>query len=69
MKSFKGSSFDNVDRVDNVSERFRHFATVSISDHGVAEDFVERHLVGEVDTEEYHSCDPEEENVPTSFEY
>lgn len=34
----------------------------------MAEDFVEGHGTGEVDSEHHHSGDPEEEDVPARFE-
>jgi hypothetical protein len=34
----------------------------------VTVDLLEGHLTGEFDTEEYHSCDPEEQDVPACLE-
>ena len=44
-------TLDDVDRVDDVSERLRHLAPVRVADHGVAVDLAEGHLVGELEAE------------------
>ena len=61
-------SLDNVDRVDNVSEGLAHLATVCITDHCVAVDLLEWHLTREVDTEENHTSNPEEQDIPACLE-
>jgi len=68
VKSLKRASLHNVDRIDDVSERLGHLPSVSVSNHGVAVDFGERHLSGELDSEEDHSSDPEEDDVPSGLE-
>jgi hypothetical protein len=68
MEGFERRPLDDVDWVDDVPEGLGHLATVSVADHGVAEDFGEGHLAGEVDAEEDHTSDPEEQNVPAGLE-
>ena len=36
VESLERCTLDNVDRVDDVSERLAHLAAVSVADHGVA---------------------------------
>jgi hypothetical protein len=62
------ASLHDIDRVDDVSERLGHLSAVGVSDHGMAVDLLEGHLAGQVDTEEDHSGDPEEEDVPSGLE-
>ena len=35
MKSFEGDAADDVERVDDVTQRLAHLTTVSVADHGV----------------------------------
>lgn len=69
MQVFERETLDDVDWVDHVSERFRHFSAMCVADHGVAEDFGEGHSVCEAETEHDHSCDPEEQNVPSCLQH
>lgn len=60
MQGLEVKTLDDVDRVDDVSERLAHLAAVSVTDHRVAVNLFEGHLACEVNAEHGHASDPEE---------
>ena len=60
MQLLECRAIDDIDGINDVSERLGHFPSESISDDGVAVDLLEGHLACELDTKEYHSGNPEE---------
>ena len=68
MQTLKIETLDNIYRVNDVSEGLAHLATVCITDHCVAVDLLEWHLTRQVDTEENHTSNPEEQDIPACLE-
>lgn len=68
MKGLEVKTLDDVDRVDDVSERLAHLTAVSVTDHRVAVNLLERHFVCEVNAEHDHTGDPEEQDVPAGLQ-
>ena len=62
------SSLDQVDRVDDITQGFRHLPAFRVTDQTMAEDLVEGHLVGQDDTQQHHSSNPEEQDVPPGLQ-
>ena len=69
VERFETETLDNIDRVNDVSEGLAHFPPVSITNHGMAENFFERHLSSQVNTEQDHASNPEEEDVPPGLKH
>ena len=69
MQTLKIETLDNIYRVNDVSEGLAHFPPVSITNHGMAENFFERHLSSQVNAEQDHASNPEEEDVPPGLKH
>ena len=68
MQLLERCTIDDINGVNDVSERLGHFPSESISDHWMTVDLLEWHLTSELDTEKDHSSDPEKDDVPSSLE-
>ena len=69
MQTLKIETLDNIYRVNDVSEGLAHFPPMSVTNHGMAENFFERHLPSQVNTEQDHASNPEEEDIPAGLEH
>lgn len=67
-ESVQSRSLDQIDGIDDVTERLGHLPAFRVTNEPVAVDLAERHLVGQDDTQQNHSSDPEEQDVPTGLE-
>lgn len=65
MQFYKMNSPDNVERINDISERFGHLPSMSISNHRVQIDILEGQFACQFLGHEYHFCNPEEQNVMT----
>eukprot|EP01137_Pigoraptor_chileana_P033897 Opistho-2@25586 len=54
---------DDVNGINDIAKRLRHFPAVGIADNGVQKDLLKRHFPGELHAEKHHARNPEEENV------
>ena len=69
MQTLEIETLDNVYRVNDVSEGLAHFPPMSVTNHGMAENFFERHLPSQVNTEQDHASNPEEEDIPSGLKH
>mmetsp|Transcript_2948 Transcript_2948/g.2542 ORF Transcript_2948/g.2542 Transcript_2948/m.2542 type:complete len:238 (+) Transcript_2948:917-1630(+) len=65
---FQTGTIDDIDRVNNVTLTLTHLFTILVSDEIVQEYSVEGKLISEEVAHHDHLCDPEEQNIVTSFE-
>ena len=56
---------NDLERIDAVAERLRHFSAQLIADESVDEDGIKRNLTGLLDAGEHHSHDPERDYIVT----
>ena len=59
---------DQLERIDDVALRLRHFRPALVAHQGVDVDVAERHLLHEMETEHHHPGDPEEDDVEAGDE-
>ncbi len=66
---FKRDAVDQVQRIDGIALRLRHFLAFGVAHNGVDVDVAERHFAGEVQGHHDHPCDPEEDDVESGDQH
>lgn len=68
VKIFQADALNDIDRINDIPQRFTHLPPVCVADHGVTVDFGEGNLAGQVDAQHDHAGDPEEQDVPARLQ-
>src|SRR3569832_1151175 len=66
---FEIYAVDEVDWIEHVALRLRHFLTMRIAHQTVNIDLAERYLARELEAHHDHACDPEEDDVEAGHEH
>ena len=66
---FEINAVDQVDRIERIAFRFRHFLAAGVAHQTVHVDGIERYFAGEVGGHHHHPCNPEEDDVEAGHQY